>query len=719
MLDTENYFLYTVDMKNEHYFTSQIIERINSTIENDPEISRTQLSRSICRWLDWKAPNGKLQEMSCRVTLLKLEKKGIIKLPEIKTSYTFNNAKQKSHCLIKNIKINANINELGLLKIELVPNRSNKKSQIWNSLMKEYHPLAHGPLCGRQIRYLISSDKFGYLGGLSFSAPTFRLKLRDELIGWNEAAHNHNLQKVVCNSRFLILPEVTVPNLASHVLSKAIKQLPYDWQERYNYELVLVETFVDSTLGYTGTSYKAANWISIGQTAGRHTAYPNGKISTGKKEIYIYPLKKNWKLLLSKEPEEKLGMKPAINNPEDWVEKELGRVGFYDDRLKLRLYNITRDLFSNPGTLVPQASNGIKAKAKAAYRFFSNPKVEMNKILKPHIETTIDRIKEHNVVLAVQDTTSVNYTSHPKTEGLGPIKDNSNKTSGFFVHDTMAFTQQGIPLGLLDLQCWAREPEEIGKSKKRHVLPIEEKESFKWIKSYRAVSEAQSLCPKTMLVSVGDREADIYELFSEALEKPNGPQLLIRSMRARNRKIEQQGNLWETMSSEPVAGYIEVQIPKKGIVQERKAKLEIRYKKVKLTPPKRKKELKSLNIWAVYAKEIDYSEDIESPVEWMLLTTVETSTFEQACLHIQWYTKRWGIEIYHRTLKSGCRIENRRLRDINRLKNCLAIDLVIAWRIFYLTMQGRQTPDVSCESFLDEEEWKVLAMYKKKVLTSQ
>ena len=120
----------------------------------------------------------------------------------------------------------------------------------------------------------------------------------------------------------------------------------------------------------------------------------------------------------------------------------------------------------------------------------------------------------------------------------------------------------------------------------------------------------------------------------------------------------------------------------------------------------------------MYVCEVDHEVAIKSPIEWMLLTTIETSTFEQACKRVEWYTKRWGIEIFHRTLKSGCRIEDRRLRDIDRLKNCLAIDLVIAWRIYFLTMQGRQTPDISCESFLSEEEWKVLVMYKKKLLKS-
>ena len=167
------------------------------------------------------------------------------------------------------------------------------------------------------------------------------------------AARRSNLQKVVCNSRFLILPTVKVSNLASSILSKSIGRLSNDWKERYGYEPALVETFVNTQLLYTGTCYQAANWILVGQTAGRSTPYPNGKVSSGIKEIYVYPLKSDWKSILCEEPERRLCKKPHPSHPIDWVEEELGRVDFYDDRLKIRLYSIVRDFFENPGVLVP------------------------------------------------------------------------------------------------------------------------------------------------------------------------------------------------------------------------------------------------------------------------------------------------------------------------------------------------------------------------------
>jgi hypothetical protein len=578
--------------------------------------------------------------------------------------------------------------------------------------MKEYHPLGNGPLCGSQIRYLVRSSECGWLGALSFSAAAWHLKDRDTWIGWSDGAHRANLQYVICNSRFLILPTVQVTNLASTVLSKVTKRLCSDWEERYGYEPVLVETYVDPAHHHTGISYKASNWIEIGQTAGRETPYPNGKKSTGKKIIYLLPLQSDWQQVLCREPEYPLGTCRKPENPADWVEEEFGGVKFYDDRLTERLYSIARDLYEKPGALVPQACDGLNAKAKGMYRFMSNPKVNMDLLLRPHIESTVERIKEYPVVLAVQDTTSFNHSSHPYTKGIGPIMDNSKKTSGMFMHDTLAFSEDGIPLGLLDVQCWARGPEDEGKGKKRHSLPIEKKESYKWIRSYLAACEVQKICPETQVISVGDREADIYELFVESKQQIDGADLLIRSIRTRYRKTET-GDLWESMAEDPIAGYRDILIPPKGNRPERIARVSVRFSNVELRPPQSKKDLPIIPICAVYVREEEPPQN-EEPVEWMLLTTVKTDTIEQAYRIVELYAKRWGIEVFHRTLKSGCNVEKRRFQDIDRLKNSLAIDLVIAWRIYYLTINGRKTPDISCETFLSEEERKVLCLLKKK-----
>lgn len=687
------------------YFNTETIDRINKGIESEPRISRRALSRQICEWLDWRSANGKLQEMSCRKALLVLRNRGKIRLPEQKGSYAFQRTKSgKKQGFAATVQICCSLEELGEVEIVPITSRYSKTSRQWNHLLDAYHYLGNGPLCGAQIRYLVHSESYGYLGGLSFSAATWRLKARDEWIGWSERARRQNLQRVVCNSRFLIVPSVRVANLASHVLSRCLDRLAGDWRQRYGYAPVLVETFVDPRR-YDGTSYRAANWIGVGETAGRGNAYANGKISDGKKQIYVYPLQRDWQRRLCRERKVQLGEFPRPEAPQDWAEEEFGSVELYDERLKERLLVLARDFFSQPGDLVPQACDGSKAKVKAAYRFFSNRNIDMQGLLRPHVEASIERVKAHKVVLAVQDTTTLSYTAHASKD-MGPVNAKWNSAVGLMLHDTMAFTEDGVPLGLLDVQCWARKPEEAGKGALRHSLPIEQKESMKWLNSYRAVGQVHRLCSETMLVSVGDREADIYELFEEASKDSSGPELLVRAMRGRGRKVEQV-ELWEKLAQQPTAGMQEVHVPRKGSRRARTAKLAVHFAKIRLDPPKTKNS-RPVTMWAVFAQEVEVSQEVKTPIEWMLLTTVKTETFRDACKRIAWYTKRWGIEVYHRTLKSGCRIEDRQLKTAERLEACLAIDFVVAWRIYWLTKQSRETPDIPCDEFLSEDEWQVL-----------
>ncbi len=688
-------------------FTPELSKRIADAVAAEASLTRRALSKRVCEWLNWRSPNGKLKEVGCRKALLQLHRAGQVRLPEARQIQGFapGGTKRKVPPVITEVR--CSLSDLGEVEVIPVSSRHSEASGIWNGLMDGYHYLGRGPLCGAQIRYLVRSPEHGWLGGLSFSAATWRLKSREKWIGWSEGARRANLEKVVCNSRFLILPTVAVGNLASHVLSSSLARLGKDWLTRYGYEPVLCETFVDGQR-FTGTSYQAANWLWIGRTAGRNGSYENGKVSTGTKEIYVYPLRRDWRKTLCREPKRPLSLESVVEAPADWAEEELGGVELYDERLSARLQALARDFFAQPGALVPQACGGSKAKMKAAYRFFGNKRVEMKRLLKGHVESTVKRVREHEVVLAVQDTSTLNYTAHPSTEGLGPINTKKDSATGLILHDTMAFSLQGTPLGLLDVQCWARDEAEAGKRSKRNDLPIEEKESIKWLESYRAVAEAQRLCPDTMLVSVGDRESDIHELFNEAAQAKSGPKLLVRAERSRKRKLEsEQQGLWEKMAAEPVAGHQELLVPRSGSRPKRTANLEVRHAQVKLKSPKRS-TLPAVEMWAVYALEVGYDPSVKSPLEWMLLTTVEVSNFEQATERLHWYTLRWGIEVYHRTIKSGCRIQDRQLNNADRLENCLAIDLVVAWRIYRLAREGRETPNIPCDVFLDESQWQVL-----------
>jgi hypothetical protein len=595
------------------------------------------------------------------------------------------------------------LSKLGKVSVDPITSRYSRESKIWFSLLDRYHYLGSGPLCGAQIRYIVKSSIHGYLGALAFSSGAWALRCRDEHIGWTEAARRKNLCRLVCNARFLILPTVKVKNLASHVLSVALSRLPEDWEERYHIRPVLVETFVDPTL-FAGTCYKAASWLDVGQSAGRRDGKP--------KRVFLHPLCPGWREILCTEPPIRLGDIPRPERPEHWAEEEFGTVRLYDNRLKQRLYKIAQDFYGQPQAGIPEAC-GCKAGTMGAYRLFHNPKVTMDVMLKAHKEATLERIKGERIVLAPQDTTTLNYSTHPMTEGLGPIRNTDDTFMGLLLHDTLAFTEEGTPLGILDAQCWARDPQDRGKRYRRHDLPIEQKESMKWLRSFRKVAQLQKLCPDTLLVSVGDRESDLYELFVEALQDPGGPGLLVRAEKSRNRKVEEQF-LWEFMLRQDVAGSLKIHVPRRGSRKARDAWVDLRFAEVELKAPSRSGSVPVVRVWAVYILEQAPDEMVDPPIEWMLLTTVEVKTFEDAQKRVEWYSGRWGIEVYHRTLKSGCRIKDRQLGTADRLETCLGIDMVVAWRIYHLTMLGRETPELPCTVFFKDIEWKALCCYVKK-----
>jgi hypothetical protein len=278
------------------------------------------------------------------------------------------------------------------------------------------------------------------------------------------------------------------------------------------------------------------------------------------------------------------------------------------------------------------------------------------------------------------------------------------------LHDTLALTPSGVPLGLIDIQVWARDPRASGQAKQRKQRPIEDKESLRWLTSYRRTAEVRRLCSNTRLVNLADREADIYELFQEAAQAPDGADLLIRASRTTQRQVDdedEQKPLWDYLPTRSVLGTCDLAIPGRGGRKARVAALEIRCAPIQLRAPKRLKAHATLSLWAVHAVEPNPPAGSEA-VEWLLLTTVATTTFEEALERLRWYAARWNIEVFHRTLKSGCRIEDRRLGDAHSLQACLAIDLVVAWRVMHLTKLGRETPDIPCSVFFEEAEWKAL-----------
>jgi hypothetical protein len=347
------------------------------------------------------------------------------------------------------------------------------------------------------------------------------------------------------------------------------------------------------------------------------------------------------------------------------------------------------------------------------YRFFNHARVNMQSVLQGHYAATARRAPKEKVILAVQDTTELDYTLHPKTELLGPICDKKGMI-GMLAHETMAYNEQGTELGLIDVQCWTRPPDSQRGELERYQLPIEQKESYKWLASWKAAVALQEQCPESTVISLGDREADIYELFVEAKKEPRA-KLLVRAEQQRRvaaEDLEDEGlaNIWEWMASRPADGIVPIEMGRTAKRKARLAKFAVRFAQVQLEPPKRKAKLGALTVWVVTVMEVGAPAG-EEPVEWKLITTVEVKTLAQALVLIEWYTQRFQIEVFHRVLKSGCKIEERQLGNAERIESCLAIDMVVAWRIVRLTKLGVEVPDVPCTVFFEDAQWKALVAF--------
>jgi hypothetical protein len=385
-----------------------------------------------------------------------------------------------------------------------------------------------------------------------------------------------------------------------------------------------------------------------------------------------------------------------------WSVRQFHDVDLGDARLNRRLLALAETLGAHPTAPINQANDDWYA-TKAAYGFFANPKALPAELLAPHQERTLQRLQAHKLVLLAQDTTFLNYTHHPATSGLGPI---GGGQRGLVMHSTLALTPHGLPLGVLAQQIWAR-PDPATATPKRPRRPIREKESRKWLD---ALDETVTLVPEAIrVVTIADREADIFEFLDRADQL--AAEYVIRAAQDRSVRGDL-GRLWAHMAAQEVAGEVTVTVAARPGQAERTADLRVRVGQVTLQPPLRPADdpgvwLEPLNIWAIWLHE-DTPPPKATPIEWLLLTNVAVSTWQDVTERIGWYCVRPQIEQFHKILKSGCTVEDCRLEDGARLKPYLTLMSVVAWRLFWLTHINRQNPDELCTAILAEHEWKAL-----------
>ena len=402
---------------------------------------------------------------------------------------------------------------------------------------------------------------------------------------------------------------------------------------------------------------------------------------------------------------------PPRASASSWSRQEFAGLDLGDTRLNERLVCIADALAGAPTSPISTAC-GDGSAVKAAYRFFDNDKVSPEKVLGPHFQQTVDRMRAHKRVFAIQGTTSLDYTAHPATQGLGPIGNGSHKCQGVVKHTTFVISASGLPLGCLTDPVWVRDTS--GK-KDYKTQPLEAKESYKWIES---LLQTHTRTPEGVeVISICDREADVYAFFVEAKEHP----FVIRA--AQNRRSEDTyGTLRDLVSHAPLAGEFTLDVPARPQRPARQAHLQVRFAQTTLRPPHRCKQrpetknLPPVRVSLVWVVEPNPPDDI-TPLHGLLLTNVEVSNFSEALQRIEWYTQRWHIEVYFKVLKSGTQVEQARFQTKDRLLRYIAGLSVIAWRLYYMTRLNRHRPEADCTQVVTAHEWRALYALTHKTRT--
>ena len=283
---------------NRPTITEKHIYQINDLISGSPDWNRTVLSQRLCEIWDWRSPAGQIKDISARDLLRALDKKGLINLPAAQRwPRAPGVGADKIIKMEHNIKPhNANLREVAPLRIETVAARGDM--QTFKSYIDQYHYLGYARSVGESVKYFVYSNEGDILACLMFGASAWSCRARDEYIGWDAAQRKAGLHLTTNNSRFLILPGVAIPHLASHILGAIARRISGDWQVRYGHKIHLLETFVEYPR-FQGICYKAANWKCIGKTSGmgRNCRTAVGELPI--KDVYVYPLTANFREALS------------------------------------------------------------------------------------------------------------------------------------------------------------------------------------------------------------------------------------------------------------------------------------------------------------------------------------------------------------------------------------------------------------------------------------
>lgn len=399
---------------------------------------------------------------------------------------------------------------------------------------------------------------------------------------------------------------------------------------------------------------------------------------------------------------------------EDWIDHEFQELKLGDKRVDRKAKKIISTLSKQPGASIPKAFN-TAYEVKDCYEFFHNGKIIAEKILAPHKKATIERIKNESVILLPQDTSTLNYSTKLNIRDLGNIG-GSAKNKGLFVHPLLAITPSRVNLGIVDAKIYVREETEVKLSDhEKYALPLEKKEKFRWVESYRVGCQVAEECPDTQVIVITDREGDFAELFEEVYKsKEHGDRcadIIVRSYHDRVLDCSEGKKLREKLKQASPLGEIEFIIPATQNRPKRTVKQIVKAASVTFKKRSTSKDAQNpkVTVNAVMAVEENPPNGVD-PLIWVFLTTLPISTFDEAVAVIKYYLVRWEIEVFFKVLKSGCEVEERGLENQESLASLISIFLIVAWRVVYAMKLGRECPEMSAEIIFSASEWK--SIYK-------
>lgn len=402
--------------------------------------------------------------------------------------------------------------------------------------------------------------------------------------------------------------------------------------------------------------------------------------------------------------------------PAHWTDREVDEGVFKDARLGKRFRELLIQLGGGMGESIPFACQDW-AKTKAAYRFFSNDRVQEGDILSGHFGATQERFEAtEGTVLLLQDTTEFSYErARPElvgmTKSVNTGKDKkgrprSHTLCGILMHSSLAVTTDGLPLGLAAVKFWTRKKFKGTAALKKKInptrVPIEQKESVRWLDNLR--QSIDLLGDPSRCIHVGDRESDIFELY--CLTQELGTHFIVRMQTDRLA-----GDGAHTISSEmeeiAIKGLHRVQVRDQN-GEMTAVTLELKCKRIHVQPPiGKQKRYPALDLTVIHATERDAPKG-RKPIDWKLMTDLPARTRAEVIEKIDWYALRWKIEVFHKILKSGCKAEDSKLRTADRLANLMAVYCILSWRVFWLTMLNRAAPDAAPTTALTASEISLL-----------